>query len=440
MSSIKKKLPNITVPLLGALNLSMLLFLTTFSRSSQEMIDVGVFIAFMPIVLSGLYILLHKVKFSEIRKGSPFYLWIIFSFTILLSELQNGNIFDSIILFSIPTLILFLKPSIKKIVDYALLGTLPFGFAALLGVLLNNNFTSNTIGLLVASILILILCRSVLVDHSFVRSFLVFIVLSILFYVLIKINSRTSILISTVAVVLYTFHQTYRNITKIKQFAREHKLVFSVISTVVLLGVIVFSIKGLNIVFTPKWRPDDISTGRFSIWITSIQNAKLFGHSYNWYSDSGLFGNFHGPHNGMIGILSYGGILSLVFFVFFLISLFKRLTVNYFHKPSNSNFVLLFMLSVSMVKGLTESIVLRSSYQIYNLFIFVPLAFVTFENKDLVIDNLKTTETTYLKTKTSLILLLTLVLLAFVVFGIIFNFNLLNILDLLDKYVGGKIW
>lgn len=400
------------------------------------------FIAFFPLMLVSAFNIYNNKEI--IMKNRALNGWLFFLLFVFVSEIQNGIILDAPILFAITGFIILIDIKLKDIVLSLVIGLTPLFFAALFGALIGNKFSSNSIGIIVSQYFIIVQIYMLILysnnkakEKKSVNLMLPFLLELVVLWVMVKINSRTALLISITSTILIILHFVYLKKTIIINYIRSSSKFMKIIYTILLLtGIIVFmyfSSKIVMNILTPKWRPNDISTGRFDIWKTTIEQRKLFGHPYNWYTESGLFGTHKGPHNILIGIIGFAGTIPLIIFLgVYLYTLFVSFR-NYFKSPTSVNLVLLIMFITCSVKGITESLLLQSSFQIYNLFFILPVVYSIpsmrrINSQPLIYNDV--VHSRYYK----YIFLYFFAVMILNIYGSVFNYNMASLVHLLKRY------
>nr|BCB22666.1 hypothetical protein [Erysipelothrix rhusiopathiae] len=430
---IQKKIKHSEVIILSTM-IFLLTFLSVFVKNVQ-LNNYYTFIALIPFMALSCYYI--YIDWKNIKRNKILCSWILFLILAFLSELQNGMILEVPILLAYTGIISFFNFDFERLSKSFIIGVMPLFIVALIAVALGNKFSSNTIGIIISFLFVSneVYFLSTIGSKTSImnRRSIVFIIFELLvFYVLIRINSRTALMISGVSIALLVFHVIFKNkkylVNNFNNSNRYIKILYSVVLLMICIIFGLFIVKVTSSILTPKWRPNDISTGRFDIWRTTISNRKLFGHRYDWYAESGLFGPHKGPHNMIIGVLGFAGIVPLISIIIVIGGCIYKLVSNYLKQPTNINAILLIMFITSNLKGLTESLIFQTSYQLYNIFFIIPLVFIDSKNKYEENSSVDRKIITLLVSFFVLIMLIN-------IYGSVLNYSIDNVLYIIKRYI-----
>lgn len=313
-----------------------------------------------------IFIFLKALFFAKKRRNNV--LWLIFIASLFLSELINHDIFESLVIASIPLIFINEETNLKKVVINIFIGLSPIFLLVLFAYIIGHNFGSNTIGLYTVAFFVSFTAVNFYLETTYFNLISYFGLTFITFIILKKINSRGALLIFLVVLMIFIFY-TFNDKIKLA-FANKINMTISFIISILIILITYLFLK--NNVLSSKWLPDDISTGRITIWRTTLQNLKIFGHNYLWYEKSGLFKSF-GPHNFFISLLGYGGYIPFLTMVLILWKTLNKLYIKKFNEFDVSYLIIFMFLMASLTKGLTENLLLTSPFNIFSLFLLIAI-------------------------------------------------------------------
>lgn len=352
-------------------------FSLTLSVVNEEYITLSVasFARIIMLVITLIYFSYKYIKKYQLSipkperniQGNILFFWLLFGFSILISEAINLQLptagIGYILFVPISYFLIFNKgmdntilTSLKSMffsqflfVIWSLFEVVEWNTAYYLGITNNsNNMGLIAYGAAFSSILILLYhqhfkCGSKLKNIFYGISGIIS--LGVLF----QTGSRTPLVALILPVILYSLYILSINKIKIS------RIIASVIVFIVLYNIFLkdmFDEYVLSKFQTTSLRGDLIS-GRNVIWEEAIKDTTVFGHG------EGYFENILGiaSHNIVIQILGEYGLIAMLFFILFLTLIVYLSIKNIFTTGDNFSFILIFMFLLSyLIISLAESI------------------------------------------------------------------------------------
>lgn len=323
----------------------------------------GLLISFIPLLFITLTFVFKNFMF--LKENKYFLIWLFFSSAIGLTEIINLNYPSFVILLLLPIILHYFSNKLIDILLIMLLGLSPIIALVITGAILGHNFGSNTIGITTVGFYVILSAYFMLKRFKY-DLFIYLILTSILFRIILLINSRTSQVVFLVVFLFYLSNYIIDTIKTNNIDIFKNKLLTIIIFLFIIIVLILSVFVVYKSITTTKWRPNDISTGRFDIWKTTYKNKNFFGHKYDWYYTSGLFQSY-GPHNFFVALLGYNGIFGLISgvlaFCFLLYAAIRDIIVE----NCNQNKVALLFLISPLTKGLTEGLLINSYIEIFSI-------------------------------------------------------------------------
>lgn len=227
-------------------------------------------------------------------------------------------------------------------------------------------YNPNSFGILVSTIFTVALSKLLFYIDKYIdgkkvclRKVCIYILISIyMFLCVVFSSSRNSFLSSVFLVFLSGFLMlkkviVYKNI-KAKRIKKLYKILFFIILIFIVMSNFTqfkeVLQEGIYVKFERK--SEDILDGRLSVWKEAISDISLFGQGRDYFSELGL-----GAHNTFISVLGQYGLISVIFFILFLIIVLKK-SFNYLKVIKKDEykflplFITLLFISLSMAEGM----------------------------------------------------------------------------------------
>lgn len=308
------------------INLSILFLLLTFTTSGKiNSVYRNVYLIMFLIIL-----ILKNLRYTKFKFTYYDILWIIFSFTIFISDIYNNNKYGEGILFLIYIIIYFkFIPKYIKHIDiigyalilhglFILISSLIFspiqieGYAGIMG---NANGLGMNLMFLNLGICIVLLSSNNMNLNIALYSILILVTI-ILFFT----SSRTSIISNLIVILVYYFSKSKTSNEKpLNKILKIFIYLLIIISLVIIFKDLFNRLFGL---LGKKFNiySNDITNGRMEIWLHTIKNRTILGYGHSYFLDT--FGL--NAHNNFISILGTNGLLSFLVYAYFWICIILR--------------------------------------------------------------------------------------------------------------------
>lgn len=313
------------------------------------------------IILVSMFICIILKKNINIRHNLILVLWIIFSCSILISiAINNGQFFLGIAtLFIVPIIYFILIPNIlgrntiNVFLNSFIFSNLFISLYCIVskpiiypyqGIFSNPN-SMGLVGLFLA------IGMSIKLDYFLEENnkFKVISGIILLLFpigIIILTGSRTSLLVSIISILYIVIPKKIDS----TEFIKRVKVMFIFMSVSIIF--LVKNPKILEGIVNKIKNSSSLLSGRDYIWLTTINQSKLYGHGQSYFID-----NFRlGPHNSTIDILGSFGIISCVLYILVCITVFYKIT-KYIKKNTSSDSIFLSVINMTfLITSLTEGI------------------------------------------------------------------------------------
>lgn len=335
---IKIRYKNILCLSIGAVLLSSSLLLTDNYRIfSYPLLAIGLFLLVFRAIIIGQTVKVAKYK-------SPTVFLFLFAICSAFSGVYNDGDFSTAFLaFSLYVIWLIInkllvgidkKKTFKYILNLALLTHIPL---FIIGILMNGLrlyayegffYNPNSLGT-ISSTLFCALISVVFVkirqkEYKVFHILISYILLLFLFFFVVISSSRTSfITIFLITFLIFIYGLRYDNILKIKSktfiSAFLKSIIFLVVLTFIYINSSLSKLVDDSIIAKFEAKEENITAGRELIWEETINQARLLGYGRDYFGvtfDSSA-------HNSFISMLGQNGILTVVFYILFWLSIFR---------------------------------------------------------------------------------------------------------------------
>lgn len=256
------------------------------------------------------------------RQSRFLLLYALLALSIVVSEIMSGQILESLsLVLFVPVFFFYLLPKFERPLMLfsiaGLISALPLMLIGYVAILADHEFSSNSIGLVIAfgTICLMSLAGELLARSRVGLYALSHVVILLNLAALLQIHSRTSILITLAAYSVMLLHDA----PSLRAIPSARNL-FRIVAVFAVVGVVFLIVdRGADLLsyFVSKSAGGDISSRRFYIWGRALEEFQLLGVGPSFFVDRQLLG----PHNFLIGILTHGGFMGVAVLVVLMLSI-----------------------------------------------------------------------------------------------------------------------